>query len=138
MDLFPTLAALAGAKLPEGLDLDGRNLLPLLENPSVEWPDRMTFFHQGRWKKAGAPGNWGKGNTSPDADKYKNFAVRSERWRYIRYADGTEELYDHSKDPHEWKNLAGDGRYSAVIAQHRKWIPKDNARPQPRLTGRRP
>ena len=43
-----------------------------------------------------------------------NHAVRTERWRYIRYADGSEELYDHDADPLEWKNLAGDAKYAAV------------------------
>ena len=43
-----------------------------------------------------------------------NHSVRSERWRYIRYADGTEELYDHRNDPHEWKNLASDPRLAEV------------------------
>ena len=57
--------------------------------------------------------------------------MRSERWRYIRYADGSEELYDHSRDPHEWKNLALDRQYAAVIAEHRAHLPKVNASPAP-------
>jgi len=47
VDLFPTLAEIAGAEIPEGLD--GRSFLPLLLNPDAEWEDRFTFFHQGRW-----------------------------------------------------------------------------------------
>ena len=66
-----------------------------------------------------------------------NHAVRSERWRYIRYADGSEELYDHTRDPHEWTNLAGDPKHAAVIAQHKKWLPQKNAPPQPDLKRRR-
>jgi len=64
---------------------------------------------------------------------FKNHAVRSECWRYIRYADGTEELYDHSKDPNEWTNLAGEGQYAGVIKDHAKWIPQQNAPPAPDL-----
>ena len=52
-----------------------------------------------------------------------NHAVRSSRWRYIRYADGSEELYDHANDPHEWTNLASTPEAAAVIATHRKWLP---------------
>ena len=52
-----------------------------------------------------------------------NHAVRSDRWRYIRYADGSEELYDHSNDPWEWTNLAGKPGYKDIIEQHRKCLP---------------
>ncbi len=54
---------------------------------------------------------------------FNNHAVRSERWRYIQYADGSEELYDHDKDPNEWKNLVGDPRFADIIAGHKKHIP---------------
>ncbi|HMY77018.1 MAG TPA: choline-sulfatase, partial [Blastocatellia bacterium] len=52
-------------------------------------------------------------------------------WRYIRYADGSEELYDHRRDPNEWTNLARDPRYAKIIAEHRRWLPKVNAAPVP-------
>jgi len=73
IDLFPTLIALCG--LPPLADLDGISLVPLLKDPAREW-DRpaLTTHQQG------------------------NHALRSERWRYIRYADGGEELYDHAND----------------------------------------
>ena len=58
-----------------------------------------------------------------------NHAVRSERWRYIRYPDGSEELYDHGDDPHEWNNLAGDPKNAQVMAAHRRWLPKNEAKP---------
>ena len=58
-----------------------------------------------------------------------NHAVRSERWRYIRYADGSEELYDHHSDPLEWKNLGNDPSLSEVRAIHRDRIPKHEALP---------
>ena len=56
-----------------------------------------------------------------------NHAVRDERWRYIRYADGGEELYDHQGDPREWTNLAGDAQYTAVKNKLAAWLPKVNA-----------
>ena len=57
--------------------------------------------------------------------------VRSERWRYIRYADGSEELYDMEADPNEWQNLASDPALASVIEEHRRWLPKTNAKPAP-------
>ena len=101
-DMFPTLAEYAGAKIPQGYDLDGRSLIPLIDNPKADWDDRFTFFHKGRWNKKGAPGQWGKGNTDPDKEKYRNFAVRSEKWRLV----GTNELYNIKADPGEQNNLA--------------------------------
>ena len=60
-----------------------------------------------------------------------NHAVRSERYRYIRYYDGSEELYDHEIDPNEWTNLAGDPDYAAVRAELAERLPKEDA-PDPR------
>jgi hypothetical protein len=50
-------------------------------------------------------------------------SVRSERWRYIKYSNGFEELYDHSEDIHEYANLAGDKKYADVIKELSKYIP---------------
>jgi arylsulfatase A-like enzyme len=98
LDIYPKLLELAG--LPAKADNDGASLVPLLKDPKAEWmrPAIMTM---------------GEGN----------HAVRSEHWRYIRYSDGTEELYDHSKDPWEWTNQAGNPKHKDVIAAHRKWLP---------------
>jgi arylsulfatase A-like enzyme len=60
-----------------------------------------------------------------------NHGIRSENCRYIRYADGSEELYDVRADPNEWRNLAGDPRYAEVIKQHRRWLPETSAPPAP-------
>jgi arylsulfatase A-like enzyme len=100
-DLFPTLAEIAKADIPDGLELDGRSLVPLIKNPNCAWKDRYTFFHKGRWNKEGAKGRWGKGNTDPDKAKYNGFAVRNEKWRLVG-----KELYDIEKDPGETKDVA--------------------------------
>jgi arylsulfatase len=103
-DIFPTLAEITGAKVPDDLDLDGRSLVPLLEDPKAGWEDRYTFFHVGRWgKKRG--GRWERGHSSPDKAKYEKFAVRDERWRLV----GKDALYDIQVDPGETTN---------VIAEH--------------------
>jgi len=59
--------------------------------------------------------------------------LRDARYRYLRYADGSEELYDHQSDPHEWHNLAGDTRYQAVKVRLAKWLPKTDAENGPRV-----
>ncbi len=90
VDIFPTLCALAGvAPLP---DIDGMSLAPLTVDPSA---------------KRGAPAamTWMKGNRS----------IRSGSWRYTRYSDGSEELYDQTSDPYEWTNLACDPRFAATL-----------------------
>ena len=54
-----------------------------------------------------------------------------ERYRYIRYADGSQELYDEQNDPHEWHNLAKDAKYADVIRDHARWLPTVNVAPVP-------
>ena len=98
IDFFPTLAALAGAPTPAGLD--GRNLLPWLENPNAPWTDRTTYFNAGRWGKKGVE-RWGRKNCDPDKAKYHKCAVRTEQWRLY----GTNELYNIRKDRGETQNL---------------------------------
>ena len=104
IDIYPTLLELCG--LPPVAGLDGVSLVPLLEDPQREW-DRpvLTTF------------------------KRNNHSLRSERWRYTRYADGSEELYDHDHDPGEWKNVAGDPRLAGVKADLSRWLPSTNAAP---------
>lgn len=103
-DLFSTFADIAGAEEIRGLDLDGRSLLPLIDNPEADWADRYTCFHVGRWNKKGAPGGWGKGDTDPDNHKYRRFAVRSEKWRLV----GKDTLFNIDEDPSQKKNVAAE------------------------------
>ena len=106
MDIYPTLVELCG--LPARNDLEGLSLVPQLRNAAAkrERP-AITSHNQG------------------------NHGIRSERWRYIRYADGTEELYDHDADPREWTNLIGRPEFATVVAEHRKWLPKVDLPPAP-------
>lgn len=99
IDIFPTLLDLCGLK-PDPAQ-QGQSLVPLLDDPALE-----TWQHP-------AITSFGLGN----------HGVRSERYRYIRYHDGSEELYDHDNDPHEWHNLAADPAMAAVLEQHRKHLP---------------
>jgi len=106
VDLYPTLIELCG--LPERDDLDGRSLAPLVRNPELAWPWPAIITHSPHWHGT-------------------NHAVRSERYHYIRYSDGGEELYDMATDPHQWKNLAKDPSHDAVKAELMGWLPKANA-----------
>ena len=126
-DLFPTLAEFAGAEIPE--DLDGRSLIPLLEqqdeSSSEFGPARLTFFHQGRWNKAGAPGKWGEGNTDPDMAEFERFAVRSEKLRLV----GLDSLYDIANDPGENVNVIKSHQQEAdsMLVAYEAWW--DEVRP---------
>jgi hypothetical protein len=55
--------------------------------------------------------------------------VRSKDWRFIHYADGSEELYDMRADPNEWDNLADGPGYAEVMDKHRRWLPKPDVTP---------
>ena len=103
LDLYPTLIDLCG--LDQRPELDGQSLLPSLRNPKAirDEPSVITYL-------AG------------------NHAVRDERWRYIRYETGEEELYDHDADPHEWDNLADRAEFDDVKRQLEKWIPAPAAK----------
>ena len=69
---------------------------------------------------------------------YKNYGVRSQRYRYIIYKDGTEELYDHAKDKWEWKNLAGDSKYAKVKKEMSRGLPVHHQPPGPTYVPQKP
>jgi hypothetical protein len=58
-----------------------------------------------------------------------NHAVRSRDYRYIRYSNGDEELYDHRTDPNEWHNLAGQPGTKPIMLEHARYLPKVNLPP---------
>ncbi len=111
LDLYPTICDLAGGATPGACE--GESLMPLLQNPGGSRETPAVTTHQ-----------------------RNNHAVRSRQYRYIRYADGSEELYDHSQDPHEWRNLASDNRYDDVRRSHAAWLPRVNAGAAPTGTHR--
>ncbi|UXP33886.1 sulfatase [Reichenbachiella agarivorans] len=104
LDIYPTLVELC--ETPTVPQLEGESLVPMLLDVATEREQPVLT-------------TW----------RYKNHAVRSNDWRYIRYRDGSEELYDHKNDPREHTNLASDPRYAEVIAAHKKWLPKNDALP---------
>ncbi len=102
IDIYPTLIDLCNLKpKPE---LEGHSLLPLLKNPAAKWEiPALTTYKRG------------------------NHSIRTKRWRYIRYSDGSEELYDHENDDLEWNNLAKKPEYARIKTELAKWLPKNNA-----------
>jgi arylsulfatase A-like enzyme len=95
MSIYPTLCSLTGIEKPE--HVSGHDISPLLRNPKSKWQHPAITTH-------------GRGNHS----------VRTATERYIRYADGSEEYYDHAKDPYEWENLAT----TSDLSRFKKWLPK--------------
>ena len=98
IDIYPTLVELCGLPMPSGLD--GRSLVPLLNDPRADWPHPALMF---------------LGN----AGRHLGTAVRDDRYRYAEYYDperGGKMLFDEESDPHELKNLADDPKYAGVRA----------------------
>ena len=70
-------------------------------------------------------------NSLPGHRDAAGAAVRCDRYRYIRYRDGGEELYDHESDPHEWHNLADQAEFRHVKQRLAEWWPPRWAEPAP-------
>ncbi|BDD12006.1 choline-sulfatase (plasmid) [Fulvitalea axinellae] len=103
LDMYPTLVELCG--LPENRQNEGHSLVPLLKKPKSK-----------NWNHV-AITSYGKGNT----------AITDERYKLIRYEDGSSELYDHKKDPNEWKNVAQEPDYAQTLKRLEKHIPAQQA-----------
>ena len=117
IDLYPTLVDLCGlkgspTKTPKGRKLDGHSMKPFLKDPK-----------DGKWTGPNVAVTLVRADGSKPGDESTNhYSVRSKRYRYIRYNNGKEELYDHDKDPYEWTNLATDPKYEEIRKQHLKLL----------------
>lgn len=103
LDIYPTLVEICG--LSANGKNEGRSLVPLIRDPTRDWPYPAITG----WQK-------------------NSFAVQNERYRYIRYGDGSEELYDHQKDPNEWTNLAHRPELADTKTDLAKHLPKTKTR----------
>ena len=104
LDIYPTLNELCDLSPLHWLE--GESLLPQLMNPRTP-----------------------RVRPAISTRSYMNHSVRSKRWRYIRYIDNSEELYDHDIDPLEWRNLADEPGYEAIKAELAQWLPTLNMPP---------
>ena len=104
MDIYPTLAELAGLDIPP--HVEGNSLVPLLEDSRAPW-EHLALTTAG----------------------FRNHSVRDERYRYTRWSDGSEELYDHYNDPHEWKNLAANKAMAGIKRKLASTLPNRSAPP---------
>lgn len=97
LDIYKTVLDIAGIAIPD--HAQGNSLLPLVLDPDTPW------------------------NRPAVSEMYGNYSVRTDEYRYILYADGTQELYDHRVDATEHTNLADNPAYAALVADLRTWIP---------------
>ncbi len=101
MSIYPTLCDLCGISTPK--HVQGSSIRSLLADPKAPWDQpAMTTY------------------------RFNNHTVRTEAWRFIRYADGGEELYDEAKDPYEWTNLAGNSKLATTKSDLARWLPTVN------------
>lgn len=101
-DMLPTFAELAGADVSD-LSLDGRSLVPLMQDPESPWEERTFFFHKGRWGNPASKHEKHRHNPGADNNKFRTFAVRNEQWRLSVDSDLDKkaELCDIVNDPGE-------------------------------------
>jgi iduronate 2-sulfatase len=88
VDIFPTLSELAGLDIPKSVQ--GRSLVPILRDPTATIKDSAISFNKGH-------------------------SLRTDRWHFMRYNDGTTELYDMERDPQQLTNRSADPQLSQVI-----------------------
>ncbi len=103
IDVLPTFAALAGAEVPGG-QVEGRSLLPLLDNPQAKWEDRYLYTHQGRWKVGEEPNDY----------QWQNFAIRNQQFRLVNNTH----LYNMDVDPGQTTNIIE--QHTDVVTAMRK------------------
>ncbi len=103
LSIYPTLLDLCG--LPSYPRNEGINLLPQMRGEESNINERVAITTFGM----------------------NNHGLRTSDYRYIRYEDGGEELYDHNSDPNEWDNIAGETGNADVIEGLSKYLPTNNA-----------
>lgn len=118
VDLYPTLASLAGLHAPDYLD--GTSLLPMLDDPTASVKDAAftQLFRRG----------------------YSAYSVRTARWRYVEWAEGNSgvQLYDMEQDPGETTNLAQDARHASTLAELKNRLQQYRGKNRPAATSERP
>ena len=91
MDIYPTVSELVGLKVPA--EVQGQSLVPVLKNPSASVRRGALSLNRG------------------------NYGLRTTDWAYLRYKDGSAELYDMKADPHQFTNLAKHAQHAKTVTQ---------------------
>jgi arylsulfatase A-like enzyme len=97
-DIYPTLLDLCD--IPKPVHVDGKSLAPILKSPKANWESTAISYLYDRYA-----------------------SIRTEQFRYIRYQDGQQELYDHEQDPHEWQNEADNPKYAETLKELNSKLP---------------
>lgn len=104
VDLYPTIMDFAGLKVGAPSNLDGVSLRSLLENPHAPGQKKLAYT----------------------VTRGAGESIRTDRYRYNRWGDKGEELYDHESDPNEFTNLVGSEQYSIVLDEMRNLLKQKN------------
>jgi arylsulfatase A-like enzyme len=99
IDMVPTLLDACGVNKPGGVQLDGRDLMPLARGSGAAWPDRTLYF---QWHRNDEP------------EPFRNSAARNQKYKLV---DG-KELYDLENDPGEGNDIAAAN--PALVARMRR------------------
>lgn len=102
LDIFPTLCGVAGVTAPAGLP--GRDLAPLLVDPSGRLHDAVFFEYHTK-------------EATDETVPMRGLATK--RYKYVRYLDDGEELYDLQTDPYEMINLIDDHIHEDTVRKLR-------------------
>ncbi len=105
IDLAPTFADIAGLE-PPGF-VDGRSLLPLIDDPDRPW--RQSFLIERRQlEEQFVALAEARGVTAEQLDRHAYLdGLRTPQWTYVEYGSGERELYDLTRDPHQLDNAIG-------------------------------
>jgi iduronate 2-sulfatase len=117
IDLYPTLAELAGVKPPA--NLQGQSLVPLLRDPTATgrgWA--VTQVNRASGGGGGGKGKAAAAKSESGGGRFSGYSLRTPRWRYTEWDGGRQgrELYDHDNDPGEITNLAAVPAHAATVA----------------------
>ena len=104
VDLYPTLLDLAGLKDKAPANLDGISLRPLLDNPDSKGKKKLAYT----------------------VTRSSGESIRTDRYRYNRWGEEGEELYDHQTDPKEFTNLVGMEQHSDTLKRMRALLEAKN------------
>jgi iduronate 2-sulfatase len=128
VDIYPTLAEIAGFGAPE--DLDGHSLVPLLKDPDAEW-NYPAFTLQARTLNPGAREGHSEYSFNPNVGSSNptifGRSIRVKRYRFTEWDEGRvgAELYDYETDPNEFNNLANDPDHQDIVKKLTKVLHSD-------------